>query len=759
MQINKRGRNVALLGLLLQSLLVVLAIALWYVSRCSAAWPALWVTIAPLPIWLLTVVLFHARFLARREEHELEQINKRGGLSASIFQGEDGGASRVAANRVHVIEKWFVTVVTVVVATNLVSLGLLFLKWLKVPNDQTLLGNASACMFFAVGGAFVAFLFSRYATGMAKNAQWQLLRAPGSFMFTNSMVLLALGIALFLDNYNLFQFERGLAWALPILMVVVGVEMYMNRILDLYRPRVPGVERRFSYDSRLLNLIASPESITHSIAETLNYQFGFEVSGTWFYKLLQKALVPLVVAGALILWLLTGVVVVDEGQQYIVLHRGQPQYPPLEARATPHFIWPWPIDTVRRYDTSEVKQLVLGVGGERKDETVAGKPIYLWSQEHGNRQELDTLLAVPPRPGSVEGGPPSVNLLKLVIGINYRIKDAYKWGLTYTTTSGGDEQAPEKLLEAIAYRQMVTYAASATLDEKLPEGSKNRPEAIMTFGQERAAGDLRDRIARAAEQMNLGVEIVSVQVLACHPPKDAAIAFEKVIAAEREQDKQRFEAQADANKALAAVAGSPQQAMIFAQALGIAKALDDLARLSPGDEFNAGLQKARAQAAKELKFLQDESRAERTAGRTTLDERGLYERLIARQVQHLQTLEELKAEPAKLEELAQKALDEQENLLSSLTGSSAVAISEARAERWKKELRERARAETFDIQLAAMQQAPDFYRLDRYLDAMSQGLKGVRKYVLGFDRKKVELWLNVERQQSAPTDIPIGEKK
>src|ERR1035437_9631927 len=107
----------------------------------------------------------------------------------------------------------------------------------------------------------------------------------------------------------------------------------------------PWAERRYSHDSRVLSLIASPESIGHSIAEALNYQFGFQVSSTWFYKLLQRAFIPLALIGTMILWGLSGLIIVDEGQEYVVLRWGQPSPKRvLTPRNAPYLIWPWPIE-------------------------------------------------------------------------------------------------------------------------------------------------------------------------------------------------------------------------------------------------------------------------------------------------------------------------------------------------------------------------------------------------------------------------------
>ena len=51
---------------------------------------------------------------------------------------------------------------------------------------------------------------------------------------------------------------------------------------------------RLVYDSRLVGLLAEPEGLFTTAAHALDYQFGFKVSETWFYRFLEKALAWLI---------------------------------------------------------------------------------------------------------------------------------------------------------------------------------------------------------------------------------------------------------------------------------------------------------------------------------------------------------------------------------------------------------------------------------------------------------------------------------
>ncbi len=759
MQASKRGQRLGLFGLVVQLTLTALAALLLRATGSPAALAVLWLVILPLPLWVITVVMFYCQWLQRREAEEIQQLAGRPGQAESIFRDQEGDL-HPAANRLKWMQRYMAPAFTLLLAGCHVLVGILLLRWISDTDAGLPVSDKPAAMFFAIGGAFVAFLVSRYAIGMAKAPAWRMLRLPGSYLFTNSLVLALLACALAAEYYKSALFGQVVAYILSVFVIIIGAELVLNFVLDLYRPRLPDGEARYSYDSRLLNLIASPESIGHSIAEALNYQFGFEVSGTWFYKLLQRTLVPLLLTGAVFVWLMTSVVVVEEGQQYVVLHWGK-RHPQrvLKPRRYPHLIWPWPIDTARKFETDRVHQITLGVGEERTEEFVNKKRIYLWTQEHGRRDELDTLVAIPPGEGKRRHEKaPSVSIIKMVVSVYYRIgdkdEDIYRFGYTFSDA--------HKLLEAIAYREMISYAASATLDEPLPAGQgRSRPQGILSFGRARAAEDLKTRIADAAEKLDLGVQIVNVEFLSCHPPKEAAPAFEGVIAAERQQDKYRYQAQSEANKILADVAGDPDEALKLAQAISALQELQTMVntRRSGGD-VSAVAKKAIDRTGNEIADLEEQIHTEMLLGRHKPNESTVAQELLKRRKKYLALLEKIQSDPdgPNLARQVVKAREEVDKLFKDVRGAAAVTIARARADRWKTEFRERARAETFGAHLLGLQAAPSLYQLDKYLNVMTEGLRKRRKYILGLDRDKIEIWLNLEEDQQSMSEIPLGEK-
>ena len=610
MKDQNRGKNIALAGTVLQVAFTLTLLVIALKTGSHAAMTAMWYFIGGVGVWLMTALLFYSRKLERQEQRELDELDAKGD-SGGLFQRGRDLSLRPAAARVRFIEKWIVPGFTLVLGGYYAVMGALVLAGVRFQAGQQEtdpLRNLGAGILFAIIPGFLAFLFSRYCTGMSSQPQWRPLRAAASQLLLGALLIAGILGVFAAGWWGYRRVDFYVAYVVPAAQIVLAAELIITFLLEIFRPRVPGEEHRLTYDGRILGLLAEPTRVGHSIAETLNYQFGFEVSKTWFYKLLGKALVPLVLLGALVLWLMSGLVIVQQGQQGVVLHWGRAEAghvlePGLRVK------WPWPIDTVRMFDTGKVHELQVGVGEARERVVVNGHELQLWTEKHGAYTELDFLVAIPSRdrvgaargPAGGAGGdspPPPVNIINLVLSVQYRIADPYKFG--YRHVDAG------KVFENASYREMVRYCASATLDTRAPDAPAHSPQAIMTSGWADASRALEDRIRRAVgpEGLDLGVDIAVVQLLAVHPPAEAAEAFEAVLAAEREQDRARYEAEGQANKTLAAVAGDPDAALELAMAIRRLEQLDSLAdlRKSPG-EFDKYLRGYIRHGVESLKML------------------------------------------------------------------------------------------------------------------------------------------------------------
>jgi len=746
---QRRAKNLALAGVPAQMMFTAVMLVIWLWTGSLAAMSCTLLLAAALPLWLMAAFLFYVAQLERREAVELEELASRGAGAGTIFEQEGEAELRPAAARAAFAHRWIVPVFTLLWASLHAVIGVLVIRHLGGQAAPEIHNAAQGMLLSAVIG-FGAFLLSRYCTGMGRSAQWRPLRATGSFLLLATLSIGAVIVALIGVRQGNAKVDLVIAYAPAVVMLVLAAELVVNLVMDFYRPRIPGRERRLSFDSRLLNLIAEPGRVGHSLAEALNYQFGFEVSKTWFYQLLSRAFVPLVILAVAILFAMSSIVIVEQGEQCVLLHWGKAD--PQRRTLGPglHLKWPWPIDTVRRFETDRVHEILLGVGRRRGPEErlakgAKGQELLLWTEEHGLREEKNFVLAVPPRLRKVakrpgKRPPPPVNLIKLVVAVQYVIKDAYEFGYGYTDAG--------KLLEQLAYSEMSRYCASATLNLPIRQGGSDRPEAIMTYGRRRAGEELKHRIQRKADEVGLGVDIRYVALMAVHPPSEAAEAYQAVLEAERHMLQTRYQAQADANRMLVQVAGRPLAALKLA--LGI-NSLEELQRLRDNPSRIAEIVGEQIERARDdIRKLDEEIAQERLLGLGREgEERTAKQELRKQYARHLEVLRSIEAAPSSsaLSARIAEAARTVEELFADIVGTPAKAVAEAEAYRLDRELTEAARAAAFESELLAYRASPNMYVMDRWLAVWDEILPRVRKYVLGVDRSKVEIRLDLRRQE------------
>ncbi|MBN1943532.1 MAG: hypothetical protein JW849_09600 [Phycisphaerae bacterium] len=748
---QKRGRNVALAGAAMQAVATVVALIVWRTTGSVAALSSLWLLLGGVLLWGVTMLLFYARQLELQEEAELQEIAQRD----TIFD-ENGVVDRPARRRLAALRQWAVPIFTLLFAGYHATLAILMLRYVRGLEVSALNSAGPGAGFLGIVG-MAMFLLSRYCTGMSSMPAWRLLRAPGSYMLMCVLFLAVMVIDLLVAYSGNPVLDPIVAMVFPLIELLFAAEMLMNFVLDLYRPRLPGDEYRPSYDSRIFNLLAEPGRVGHSIAEAVNYQFGFEVSRTWFYQLISRAFVPLLIFGVVVLLALSSMVIVDEGEVCYVKHWGRlsPDTKPLPPGV--HFKWPWPIDTADRIRVGEVHEILLGLGEQKKPKTdKSGNLLLLWTEEHGygSRLEMDFLIGASPRDTlrqekqSEEGekAPTDVSIIKLVVLVQYRVAKPFDYA--YRTTDA------QTLVTDVATQEMMQYCASATLEEVVDEGV-DRPQALMTSGRAAAAAALRARMQKRMDELHLGVELLYVGVLSAHPPSEAVPQFEKVLEAERLQDKQRYEAQAEANKTLAWVAGDPGKALQLYVALHRAELLDELRKLrKDAGKFTPAVEEAVDQAQGQIRVLAGEIRREKLLGKkesdleTRIGLKQAYESLLGELLRAKRDREGFDYDQA----LADARADV-ETRFDELEGEPAKLIAEAQAYRWQRELSEKTRLELYRKQLLPFQTAPTVYRFGRYMDVLDETLPNTMKYVLGVNRDLLELRLNLETQEKDVLDV------
>lgn len=503
-------------------------------------------------IWLVVLIQFHQRNLAEQEKLDMSALAADEEASRIFKQkGEQAQLFAVSQRRLEVLEKWFLPIFSVIITAYQIAIGFYLLKVVASSNPdegkQPLL-----CAVIMIAVAFVSFLVSRYVTGMSSRAEWKPLRAGGSLLLGSAVLSFALSIALALVQFKVPTVIKVIDYFIPVLLIVLGIETALNVILDIYRPHLAGLYSRAAFDSRLLGLINEPGEILHTAAGAIDYQFGFKVSQTWFYKLLEKAIVPLVFFAAITLYLMSCIVVLDSDEQAVIERFGNPKNEQGQVRmAYPGvtFKWPWPIDIARKYPVKRISELDIGFVPKTDPKTgeVIHEPL-LWGKEH-YQEEYSILVAS--RWGAEEGaeGAAPVSLLKANIPVQYRVKDLYAYLYSH--------DGPRKLLEALCYRELAKFASSATIEVDDKEALQR---SLLGAGRTAAKEVLTENIQRAADEAGLGVEIVFLGIQGFHPPPEVAVDYQNVVGAVQKKQALILDAEAQRNRTLSTLAGSIAEA-------------------------------------------------------------------------------------------------------------------------------------------------------------------------------------------------------
>ena len=322
---SRKAKTQSLIALVLSLIFFVFTLIFGAYTSVLAMYLLSWQFLAGVIVWLVLLVQFYQRCLAEREKLDMAQLSKAD-QEGTIFSG---GSDRmalmaVAQKRLAFFEKWILPIAGVAIAVYEILIGLWLFKIVISPatmldwtNKDTLLGAV-----LMAGVSFVCFLFSRYVTGMSNQVEWKPLRSGGSYLLLVAILGFALAVSLGFAQFKYVQGLTVLTYILPWCLVILGGEILLNSILDIYRPRVMGLYSRASFDSRILGLINEPGGILHTVAHTIDYQFGFKVSQTWFYKLLEKAIIPLILFGLLTLYLMSSIVIVGPGHAGIIEYFG-----------------------------------------------------------------------------------------------------------------------------------------------------------------------------------------------------------------------------------------------------------------------------------------------------------------------------------------------------------------------------------------------------------------------------------------------------
>jgi modulator of FtsH protease HflK len=691
----KRATDRCLLGLGIQLLLGLSLLIYAYRAGDHAAMTAAFFVLLGIPVWLTLAIVYDQHRRERVEAMEAESLAASSSLSSSVF--EEGAADlRLAAKRLKAMHRFFVPAVSLAIGAALVGIG-----WWRYGTvrefSMPALGRGWP-IALGVAMAVIGFVFARYISGMAKQSVWANLRGGAAYGAGTSLLGLAMVVGQFVDLAGPDSILRWLRVIFPLVMIALGVEVFLNFVLDIYRPRKAGDIPRPAFDSRVLGFVAAPDRVAESISGAIDYQLGYNVTGSWFYRLISRFIGPLVALGIVLLWAMTSMVVVQPHQRGLILRFGR--IVNRDVGPGLHFKLPWPIDRVEIpvYSMTDPTTKVvtttgtatgirtINAGTNPPTASVTGEPI-LWTTQH-TAEEVFTIVqpSTTARGADGEGAETDLALVAIEVPVHYAVRDVEAYEMLASPVQR------EVLLRTTAQRAAMQYIATLSVDEVL---DKNR----SVIG-----GEIRKRIEQAFIDLNPKhdgkpvVEVLFVGATGAHPPSEVAVQFEQVVEAQQKYHSRLDEARAQASQTLIGIVGDEQLAGTIAAEIDARNTMNDNLLRAPEAEQEPLRQ---AIAEQELKI---------------------------------------------------------QRLMEQAGGSAAAQVYTASADRWVSSMSARGDAQAYRGKLELDKASSHIYRHDQFFLALRDAMAGARLYITSDDVPvafKIDL---MDKQTGLDALVNIGDQ-
>jgi len=703
--VDRRATNVVWLGLLVQIVATgtLIAVARSFESFAVAA-AARFASIGIL-IWIALLLLFRQRRRVTAEQYESAELRRAraSGEDSALFD-IDAEDLLIERRKLEWLVKWMLPTVTLILSLAMIIGSFIAWGWdystvfdetVFRPQDRTT--EPKLAMWFVGGVGLVCFWFARYAIGLARLREYRLIRAGAGMLTGCALVCLGVVLALGL-TVRFTPAEPLVLYATRAMLFVLGIEFLGNFVADFYRPRIAGTISRPSFDSRLLGLVSEPGGIAKSIADAINYQFGFEVSKTWFYQLLKSAFLPLMVLTVVAMIGLSSILMVDADEQAIVERFGGPRMDGGQVKLLDpgiHLKLPWPIEIAYRAPVGRLNGILVGEDtADREDNGRRGakeekeRPAILWTETHEFQAETMLLVAArdladlsiheddssPGEDAELTDRSVAVSVAMASIPVEYRINDLEAYLYNYAD--------PIYMLESVANRVLTNNAASVDL------------ETLMGPGREDFNKNLQEDIQAELDTLDVGIELVYCGMQSVHPPSQNNVAgtYQGVISAETGMRAAIDAAQGQAEATLTAVAGSKTRALVLDEAILTYEKLKNDVDADP-------------QAV--------------SASRQRVDD------LI---------------------------MGSPQAGIKPLSGTASAVIANARSRRAREVSKAHSKVAAFSSEVAAYEAAPALYRARKQLAAMEE-LDAIRKYLIVGDASRVI----VIYEKVEPTQIDLSE--
>lgn len=211
-----------------------------------------------------------------------------------------------------------------------------------------------------------------------------------------------------------------------------------------------------------------------------------------FQHIDPKKATRILLAGFLLVYVLTGIYIVTPGEQAVIRRFGRILDKPIYEGI--HYRLPWPVDQVEKVNVSEVRRADVGVS----------------LPDHIHKDN-------PPQNIQLLTG--DENIISTEAIVHYKIKDA----TNYLYNVNSDE---EQLVRTSVEAALVYLTASMGVDD------------ILTSEKVKAQGIIMTKAQAILDSYNSGLQLTNFNIKAIVPPNEVANAFREVTTAKEDREKQ-----------------------------------------------------------------------------------------------------------------------------------------------------------------------------------------------------------------------------
>ncbi len=570
---------------------------------------AVYVSIIPVTMAVLCAAIGWWRaYLVRKEGEEAQERERlqRTYQREDLFEDQDD-AMRLAEQTRRQFDQWAIPGLTVIMGLALglgawfvqvYLAGLMSAEQKAATLERLASRNPVESLGFALCAMLISVLLGVYWNGVSRERGCRFIRPAGQWILFAGLIYAVILMLMLVEvavqkNPELIQIEldRVRMWDIVFgrlvcyLMLAFAVQMLGNWVVEFYRPRRRGEEARPLYESRLMSLFTEPGGIARNVAYTLNYQFGFKVSETWFTHFFEFGILSFLYGAVILLYLFDCVILVQVDEQGIVTRLGR-----IQRVIAPgfHLKLPWPLARAHIEKVRKIQTLNIGyvdkfdkngklkfneeeAGGEEAQGDPTGR-ILVWGKHHhtsetkylmpaaligetGNVSAAGNEASTLPSPEKSDKLP-AIDLVSINVLCGYRIRyDEDGTGLKHFLFNYCDTRA---LLRFYIQRELIALLSSSSMLN------------LMTTENQSFQNTLEKRITNRLELLrqdpatDLGVEVLYVVVTGIHPPVSVAKAFQNVVTARQERDETVHKAWSEYHKIMGEA--ESRQAQLLAEA-------------------------------------------------------------------------------------------------------------------------------------------------------------------------------------------------